>query len=126
MAAMLAPAGCSIGGDEEPQPASGAPKAIAATVDRLERAIAAEDFATVCNELFTRGARERSGGADCPAQLRSTAEGLQRPGIEVRGFVLEGDRARVAVVTTARGQARVPDELLLTRSDGRWLVEAVR
>jgi hypothetical protein len=125
MAAMLAPAGCSFGGDDEPGPAVGAPRAIAATVDRLERSIAAGEYATVCDELFTASARRRAGGEDCAAQLRSASEGLRRPSIELRGIEVKGERATVSVVTTARGQARVPDDLQLRREDGRWLIEAL-
>ena len=56
VAALLAPMGCSIGGDSEPQPVSGVPKQIAATVDRLGRAIADRDFDQVCDRLFTAAA----------------------------------------------------------------------
>ena len=126
MAAMLAPAGCSFGGDDDPEPAVGAPRAIAATVDRLERSIAAGDYATVCGELFTAGARRRAGGEDCAAQLRSAGEGVTRPTIELRGIDVKGERATVRVVTEAEGQARVADELRLAKRNGRWLVEALR
>jgi len=125
MAAMLAPAGCSFGGDDDPERAVGAPRAVAATVDRLERSIAAGEYATVCDELFTAQARRRAGGRDCAAQLRSASEGLRRPRIELRGIEVEGERATVSVVTTARGQARVRDDLQLRREDGRWLIEAL-
>lgn len=125
MAAMLAPAGCSLGGDDEPDPAVGAPRAIAATVDRLERSIAAGDWATVCNDLFTADARRRAGGDDCAAQLRSASVGVRRPAIELRGIEVKGERATVSVVTTAGGQARVRDDLELRREDGRWLIEAL-
>jgi hypothetical protein len=126
MAAMLAPLGCSIGEDEEPQPASGAPKAIAVTVDRLESAIAKHDFATVCNELFTPSARRRAGGAECASQLRSAGESVKDPTIDLRGIRVTGERATVEVVTKAEGQARVTDQLRLRRRDGRWQVEALR
>jgi hypothetical protein len=125
MAAMLAPMGCSLGGDEEPQPVSGVPKEIAATVEQLERAVAAHDYAEVCNELFTRSARQRSGGADCPKQLRVAAEGVRRPRIEVGGITVEGDRAVVTVRTRAEGQARVSDQLRLRREAGRWRVDSL-
>jgi hypothetical protein len=125
MAAMLAPTGCSLGGDDDPEPAVGAPRAIAATVDRLERSIADRDYATVCDQLFTAGARRHAGGDDCAAQLRSAGEDLRRPSIELRGIEVKGERATVTVVTTARGQARVRDELQLRREDGRWLVDAL-
>jgi hypothetical protein len=126
MAAMLAPMGCSIGADEEPQPAVGAPRAIAATVDKLERAIAASDFATVCDELFTAGARRRAGGGECARQLRSAAEGVTGPSIELRGIRVNDERATVQVATAAEGQARVLDELQLRRERGRWRIEALR
>jgi hypothetical protein len=123
--AILAPVGCSIGGEEEPKPASGAPAEIAAAVERLERAIASRDYATVCDELFTAGARERSGGEECATQLRSAAEGVRLPAIEVRGIRVNGERATVEVTTRAAGQARVRDELRMRRVDGRWRVEAL-
>jgi hypothetical protein len=126
MAAMLAPMGCSIGDDEEPKPAAGAPRAIAATVDRLERAIAEHDFTAVCDDLLTAGARRRAGGAECAAQLGATGASVTDPTIELRGIRVRGERATVEVVTDAEGQARVADELHLRRQDGRWRVEALR
>jgi hypothetical protein len=125
VAAFLAPTGCSIGADSEPQPVSGVPKEIAATVDRLERAIAHRDFGEVCDRLFTAAARERAGGADCEKQLTAAAEGLRRPAIEIRGIDVTGNRAAVKVASTAEGQARLIDTLQLRREGKRWLVEAL-
>jgi Putative lumazine-binding len=94
-------------------------------VDRLERATAARDFATVCDEVLTAAARRRSGGADCARLLRSVAEGVRRPSIEIRGIKLEGRRAQVKVRTRAEGQQTVSDVLELRRQDGEWRVEAL-
>jgi hypothetical protein len=123
--AILAPAGCLGEEADDPRPASGAPAQVAAVVDRLERAIAAENYATVCAELFTAAARERAGGEDCERQLSSAAEGLERPTIEVRRIDVKGQRAEVRVLTDARGQARVTDTLQLRREGERWLIEAL-
>ena len=125
MATMLAPMGCSFGADEEPQPVSGTAKEITTTVDRLERAVAAHDFREICDELFTKAARERSGGADCAKQLRDAAGEVRRPTIAIAGISVEGDRAVVTVRTRAEGQARVSDELRLRREGGRWRVESL-
>ena len=122
---VLASSGCSLGGDEEAKPASGTPAQIAATVDRLERAVAGRDFATICDQLFTARARQRAGGDDCARQLRSAAEGVKRPSIEIQGIEIKANRATVGVRTEAEGQARVSDELQLRRQGGRWLVEAL-
>ena len=79
VALVLAPSACSLGADEEAEPARGAPAGVAATVDRLERATAERDFAGICDDLLTRAARERAGGPDCARLLRSAGQGIRRP-----------------------------------------------
>jgi hypothetical protein len=116
--------GC-LGADEEPVPARGATRDVARAVERLERATAQGDYATICDELFTAAARERAGGEDCERLTRSAAEGIARPSIEPKTFAIEGDRARVEIVTRAAGQAEVPDTLALRREGGEWRVEAL-
>jgi outer membrane murein-binding lipoprotein Lpp len=123
--AMLAPAGCSLGGDEEPKPVSGVAKEIAATVERLERSVAQRDYETVCSELFTARARQRAGGDECVSQMRSAAEDVRRPTIKIDRIEVKADRATVDVATKAEGQARVTDTLELRRTGQRWLIEAL-
>jgi hypothetical protein len=125
VAAILAPSGCSLGADKEPQPVSGVPKDIATMVDQLERSIAEKKFAEVCDELFTAGAKQRAGGADCASQLSSAAEGVRHPTIEIRGIDVQGSRATVRVATEADGQARAMDTLRLRREGGHWRVDAL-
>jgi hypothetical protein len=124
MAVAAVIAGC-LGGDEEAPPATGAPRALAEVVQRLERATAAGDFETVCNDLFTAAARARAGGEDCVRLTSSAAAGVARPRIDVRAIELQGATARVRVESRARGQAVVSDVLLLRREGGRWRVEAL-
>ena len=126
VAAFLAPAGCSLGGDDEPKPVTGVPKEIAATVDRLETAVARRDYETICNRLFTTQARERAGGDECVSQMSSAAEDVRRPSIKIERIEVKADSATVEVATQAEGQARVTDTLDLRRSGGRWLIEALR
>ena len=122
LAALLP--GC-LGAAEETREARGAPRAIAEAVQRLERATARGDFATVCDELFTAAARERAGGEDCERLTRSAAEDIERPRIVVRAIDVEGERASVEVTTRAAGQAAVPEVLELRRERGDWRVEAL-
>jgi hypothetical protein len=117
-------AGC-LGADEEPRPATGAPRAIAEVVQRLERATADGDFAAICRDLFTAGARQRAGGRDCARLTRSAAAGVERPGVELVAIELDGATARVRVRTRASGQAVVTDQLLLRREAGEWRVDAL-
>jgi hypothetical protein len=116
--------GC-LGADEEAEPARGAARDIAGVVDRLERATAERDFATVCNDLFTAAARERAGGDDCERLTRSAAEGIARPRIVMKSIDIRADGARVEVVTRATGQAEVPSALELRREQGEWKVDAL-
>ena len=116
--------GC-LGADEEPRPAEGPARDIARVVERLERATAAGDFETVCDDLFTAAARERAGGDDCGRLSRSAGEGIARPRIEIERIEIRADQARVEVLTRAAGQAEVPAQLELRRERGEWRVEAL-
>jgi hypothetical protein len=122
LAAFLA--GC-LGGDDEAVPAGGAARSIANVVQRLERATAQGDYATLCDELFTAAARERAGGPDCERLTRSAAEGIARPRIDIAAIEIEAGRARVEIVTRAEGQAEVPEVLELRREADGWRVEAL-
>jgi hypothetical protein len=124
MAVAALVSGC-LGADEEVQPASGPPRAVAEAVQRLERATAEDDYATICDDLLTAAARERAGGRDCTRLTRSAAREIARPRIDVRAISLEGDRAEVRVVTRARDQAAVSDVLWLRREGGEWRVEGL-
>jgi hypothetical protein len=116
--------GC-LGADEEAAPARGAAREIAVAVERLERATAAGDFGTVCDDLFTAAARERAGGEQCERLTRSAGERIARPRISVEAIEIRGERARVEVTTRAAGQAEVPGVLELRREGGDWRVEAL-
>jgi len=122
VAAMLA--GC-LGADDEAEPATGAPKAIAETVQRLERATAGQEFAVICGDLLTASARRRAGGRDCARLTRSAASGIERPRIDLVAIELDGARARVSVRTRARGQAVASDVLVLRRERGEWRVDSL-
>jgi hypothetical protein len=127
LTAAIALSGCSFGSDEETrtEPARGAPKQIAETVEALERATRERDWRAICENLFTAGARRRAGGRDCPKLLRSSAGDVRRPRIELVSLELERGRARAKVRTRARGQRALTDTLGLRREGGRWRIESL-
>ena len=122
---MGATNGCSLGGDEEPEPATGATREIGQVVAALERATASRDFRTICDDLFTRGARRRAGGRDCARLVRESARDVRRPRIEVRGIEIERGRARVRVRTRAEGQRPLADVIELRREGGEYRVDSL-
>jgi hypothetical protein len=123
--ALAGLAGCSFGDDDEPEPAAGAVRAVEATVERLESAIARGDWREVCEDLFTPSARRRAGGEACPRLLRADAEGLRRPRIRILEIDVEGRSAEVRVRSTARGQGPLTDVIRLRREGGAFRVASL-
>ena len=125
MAFTLAGAGCSIGGDEEPKPATGATREVGVVISALQEATARQDFKTICDDLFTAAARRRAGGRDCRRLLRESARDVRRPRIEVLGIEIERQRARVRVRTRAEGQRPLADVIELRRERGEYRIESL-
>ena len=125
LAPLLALAGCSLGADEEPRPASGPARQAAAVVQQLERAVTRGDWGGICEDIFTAGARERAGGKDCPRLLRADAANLRRPRIEPLAITVKRDRAEVRVRSRAQGQPPLTDVIELRREGGEYRVEAL-
>ena len=116
-------AGC--GGDDDPKQISGPAKDVAAAVQRFERALARQDFATVCERLFTRAAREQAGGEDCAQLLKRTGGDIRRPRIAIKSIRIKGEKATVAVDTTAVGQKKVSEQIDLIRKGRAWRVSSL-
>jgi hypothetical protein len=123
--ALLALAGCSLGDDERPRQATGAACEVEAAVERLERAVAAGEWAAICNELFTPDARRRAGSADCPRLLRSDVAGVRSPRIELVSIELERGRALARVRSRARGQPPLRETIELRRGGDGYRVESL-
>ncbi len=122
---MLALSGCSLGSDQEAQPARGAPNAVAATVQALDQALRARDYRGICNELFTAAARRRAGGKDCERLLRSAAAGVRKPRVQILAIRIEGKRATVRVRSSGSNQRPLMDEVELVREGGGYRIEAL-
>src|SRR3954466_7266743 len=88
-AALLAFSGCSLGADDEKgktEPASGAPKHVAAIVRAPGRAARKGAWRTGSRRPFTAVARERAGGRDCVRLVNSSAGDLRGARIELVGI----------------------------------------
>jgi hypothetical protein len=125
LVAPLVLAGCSLGGDEEPQPVRGAPRQVAQTVQELEQATRGRDFRSICERLFTASARRRAGGRDCPRLLSSSAEGLRGARIQILGIDIQGRRAEVRVRSRAAGQPPLEDTIQLRRERSGYRIDSL-
>jgi hypothetical protein len=118
-------AGCGGGDKAKPKAISGPAKEAAAVVQRLEKATALKDFATICNDLLATATRKQAGGADCESLLDQRGRNIHRPKIVIRDIAVQGQRAQVRVRTTARGQAPVDAVIRLVREQGRFRVSSL-
>ena len=91
-------------------------------VERLEKATAAGDFTTICDDLFAVSTRKQAGGDQCPDVLRQRAGDVKRPRIKIKAIEVQGDQATVRVRTTAAGQAATSDVIRLVLEKGQYRV----
>jgi hypothetical protein len=120
--------GCALGGDEEPVRASGAAREIGVVVRQLELATARADGSAVCEDLLTRSARARMGGAACARRVHSRLARVRDPRIALRGIALRdgGSSAVARLLTEVAGRRALGEALELRRVDGEWRFEALR
>jgi hypothetical protein len=109
-------------GDDGPPAVSGTPKEAVDTVEAFRRALAARDFATICDQLYTTDAREAAGGDDCQSVLAQETAKLRDPRVEIVGLTVRGDTADVTVQASVRGEKPVQDIIRLTREKGRFRI----
>jgi hypothetical protein len=119
--------GGSVGGGSRDQTrrATGAPKEVADTIFAFRRALAAGDFDTICDRLYTAAAREAAGGDNCPAVLQQTAGGIQDPQVKIVSITLRGPIATALVSASTAGDKAVQDTITLQRvGNGYRIVSA--
>jgi hypothetical protein len=109
-------------GDDGPPAVSGTPKEAVDTVESFRRALAARDFATICDKLYTTEAREAAGGDDCQSVLAQETAKLREPRVEIVGLVVRGETADVTVQASVRGEKPVQDTIRLAREKGRFRI----
>ena len=118
-------AGCGDSSHPKPKPISGEAKEVAGVVQRLEKATAKRDFATICDDILTATTRKQAGGDQCPAVLDARARGVRRPRIVIKAIEVQGPKAQATVRTTATGQAPTTDVILLVRENGEFRVSSL-
>lgn len=109
-------------GDDEPPPVSGTPKDVVQTIVDFERAVAARDFATVCDRIFTDEAREAAGGDDCQSVLAQAAARFRTPTIRIQSIRVRGPEATATVIATVPGRRGTPETIELARQGERYRI----
>ena len=110
------------GGDDGPPPVAGTPKEAVETVEAFDKAVASRDFARICDELYTRKARDSAGGEDCQSILAQNAAKLRGPELRIVSLTVNRAGAEVIVEATERGKKPVRDTIRLVRERGRFRI----
>ena len=111
--------------DEEDAPAiSGTPKEAVEVVESFRKALAARDFAQICEELYTVEAREAAGGDDCQSVLAQETAKLRDPQMRIVGLTVTREGADVNVQASVNGERPVADTIRLVRQRGRFRIQS--
>jgi hypothetical protein len=109
-------------GDDGPPAVSGTPKEAVDLVETFRKALAARDFATICDELYTVEAREAAGGDDCQSVLAQETAKLRDPEVKIVGLTVRRDGAVVNVQASVSGERPVQDTITLVREKGKFKI----
>jgi hypothetical protein len=109
-------------GGDDPPAISGTPKEAVDVVESFRKALAARDFATICDELYTVEAREAAGGDDCQSVLAQETAKLRDPQVRIVGLTVTRAGADVNVRASVNGERPVADTIRLVRQRGRFRI----
>jgi hypothetical protein len=98
---------------------------VADTVNALQHDLLTRDWADLCDQVFSSEARAQAGGEGCADFVRNGAAGLRGERIRIRSVDVKDGKASVDVMTTAKGQAPVPETIDLVLENGRYRVSAL-
>lgn len=100
---------------------------VRSTVKGFADAIAQRDYQALCDDYLSTSlisGLERA-GLPCELAIKPEISATEKPRLEIRTVDVEGDRAKVAVHTTAANQPASDDTLALAREQGRWRIASL-
>jgi hypothetical protein len=109
----------------EQQQAKKPAQSVADAVAALQHDLSTQNYRHLCAEVFSSQARQQAGGASCPTILARESAGIRNPKIEITKIEVNEGGAVARVMTSAQGQARVPETIQLVRENGGYRVSAL-
>jgi Flp pilus assembly protein TadG len=98
---------------------------VADAVAALQHDLSTRNYRDLCEQVFSAQAREQAGGVSCPTILARESQGIRNPKIEIKRIDVKGQGAVARVLTSAEGQAAVPETIQLVLENGRYRVLAL-
>jgi hypothetical protein len=94
-------------------------------IGALQRDLGTRNWRDLCEQVFSSTARQQAGGISCPQIVARESAGIRRPQIDIKRIDVNGHSATASVVTSAVGQAAVPETIELVWENGAWRVLAL-
>jgi hypothetical protein len=98
---------------------------VADAVSALQHDLSTQNYRDLCEQVFSTQARNAAGGSSCPASVGRESKGVKNPSIDIRRIDVNGRSATAQVLTSAAGQAKVPETIELVWENGRFRVSAL-
>ena len=121
LAAAIAAAGglAACGDSDEDQ--------VRAVVERFADAGAKQDYQRICDELITPALSQKVEqiGLPCEVAFRQGLKDVKKPTLTVRSVKIDGDKARVAVHSTAANQSPSDDTLEVVKVNDEWRISSL-
>ena len=109
----------------EKQQATKPAQSVADALAALQHDLSTQNYRHLCAEVFSAQARQQAGGAACPTILARESQGIRQPKFEITKIEVTEGGAVARVMTSAQGQARVPETIQLVRENGGYRVSAL-
>ena len=124
LAAALAMAGCGAAGKDSAKDFKGERRAVAQTIEDLQKAGRDDDAKTICDDLLAKPVvarlQARPGAKkDCATALGDSLDDADTFEMTVKSVTITGDRA-TAVVRSDAGDKDRTDTLSLVREGSAW------
>jgi hypothetical protein len=124
--ALLAASGCAAQQKDSSGKFPGEGKAVATTVEELQKAGRAGDAERICNDLLAPELvkRMRRGRVECATLLKDTLDDADQYDLNVKKVDVQGGTA-TATVTSGTGDHKRDDTLTLVKDRGRWKLSSL-
>jgi hypothetical protein len=100
-------------------------QSVADAVAALQHDLSTRNFHHLCGEVFSSQARREAGGVSCPTIVSREFNGVRKPAITIKRIDVNGRSATARVITSAAGQAALPETIQLVWENGGYRVSAL-
>lgn len=117
LAAAWALGGCGASARDE----------VKAKVEQFANATAGKDYKTICDQVLASNLVDHltASGITCNQAMRIFVDSVQNPSLSIGRITVDGPKASVITLTSARGQEGSLDAVQLVQTDNGWRISSL-